>query len=76
MDNKKRILLLSLFLAPWFPFMWIYEKGNLIKFYDVFKYNFSDMFFDFTRLAINFFIIFFLMSKFLNAFKDMRGIER
>ena len=75
MNGEKRIQLVSLFLAPWFPFMWIYEKGNLIKSYDVFKYNFSDMFFDFTRLAINFFIIFFLISKFGNAFKGMKRID-
>lgn len=69
--KKKNIKWLSLILAIYgFPLAWVSERGNFIGISEIFKYNLSDMFFDFSRLAINFFVIFLLLSKFFNLLNN------
>lgn len=64
--NKKWILIIVVVSFLGYPFAWIQERGNSIKTFDIFNYDFSYMFFDFAIWAINFFILFFickLLSK-------------
>lgn len=68
MMKDKRVLLISLALSPFFPLLWISEKGNLITTIDIFNYNFGDIFFDFSRLAINFLLLVFVINKFKKSF--------
>lgn len=70
MDKKWFFLIVALSVYG-FPLPWITEKGDFIRGSEVFKHQFNDMFFDFSRLAINF-LIFFLLHKLLNRRKNLK----
>ena len=63
--KKKYIVIISLIIAfAGFPFKWIqYMGAQSISILQIPEVNTLNLFYDFTTLSINFFIVYFIFSK-------------
>ena len=56
-----------------FPFPWLLSRGTPISSLHIYKHNLVDIFFDVFTLAINFFIIFFILNKVQKLFSKQNN---